>query len=123
MDTVLEFIVTIFISFVIILAVWLIYGRLVTPIKGGKGEKLYLVVCARGSTPDLSHTAKSLRWLRKNGRLDTDLIIADSGMDAESRKMAEIIARDCSEIKLCDLSELEAVLITEEECLKKTTTR
>ncbi len=110
MDIFLEFIITVLISFLLIFAIWLIYGRLVTPVKGGKGEKLYLVVRASGSTPDLSHTAKSLRWLRKNGRLDTDLIIADGGMDAESRKMAEIIAQDCSEIKLCDLSELETVL-------------
>ncbi len=113
MGTFFEFIITVLISFLVILVIWLIYGRLITPVKAGKGEKLYIVVCASGSTPDLSQTAMGVRWLVKNGRLDTDLIIADSGMDAESRKMAEIIARDCSEIKLCDLSELEAFLASE----------
>ncbi len=110
MDTVFEFIFTFLISVLVIFAVWMIYGKLITPVKGGKGEKLYLVVSANGSAPDLSRTAKGMLWLAKSGRLDTDLIIADGGMDFESRKMAEIIARDYTEIKLCDLSELEAVL-------------
>jgi len=97
----LEIILTLIISAAVIGAVWLIYGKLITPIKVGRGEKLYMVVYAQGNSPDLSRTVEGLLWLISSGRVHMDVIIADGGLDAESRKMAEILARSYSEIKLC----------------------
>ena len=110
MGTIFEIIITLLISFLIIGVIWLLYGRLVTPIKAGKGEELYFVVYVNGSSPDLSRTAKGILWLLNSGRIKTDIIIADGGMDEESRKMAELLTHSYSEIRLCYLSELESIL-------------
>jgi len=117
----LEIIITAIISAAVIGAVWLIYGRLITPIKAGKGEKLYTVIYARGNAPDLGRTLEGLLWLISSGRVYTELIIADGGLDSESRKMAEILAKDHSEIRLCAQADLTELLGagTEERCLRK----
>ena len=64
-----------------------------------------------------------MRWLAKNGRVATELVILDAGLDDDSRKMAELIARDYCEITLCTLGELDSLLAGErrEECLKRNT--
>lgn len=118
-----------FISFLIaalvIVAIWMIYGKLVTPIKPGKGERLRALVYASGNAPGLGRTVKGLLWLINSGRIDMEIIIADGGLDSESRKMAELLERGYVDVKLCRASELGDVLAreTEEECRKEISLR
>ncbi len=122
MNMFFETFITLIIAVFIVGAIWLIYGRFVTPVKGGKGERLYTLVYARGRTPDLSYTVGSILWLQNSGRINMKIVIVDAGLDEESRKAAEILARDYSTVKLCKATELDEYLTaeSEEECLKRT---
>lgn len=105
----LEVIITLIISAAVIGAVWLIYGRLMTPVRAGKGEKLYAVIRAQGAAPELERTVEGLLWLISSGRVYMELIIADGGMDGEGLKKAEILARKHRGIRICrqeDITEL-----------------
>lgn len=115
MSMFLETFITLFIAVFIVGAIWLIYGRFVTPVKGGKGEKLYTLICAKGSAPDLSHTVNSIVWLQNSGRIETVIVIADAGLDEESLKAAEILSRDFDEVKICKVYELVKILAAESE--------
>lgn len=117
----LEIIITLIISAAVIAAVWLIYGRMVTPVRAGKGEELYAVIYAQGAAPDLGATAEGILWLISSGRVHMQLIIADGGLDGESRKIAEILAREHNEISLCPLADLTELMSlgTEEGCCRK----
>lgn len=106
MGSLLEIILTIIISAAVIAAVWLVYGRLVTPVRAGKGESLYAVIYAQGVTPELARTVEGLLWLVSTGKANMELIIIDGGMDPESRKMAEILVRDYAGIRFCRQEDL-----------------
>ncbi|NLL46732.1 MAG: hypothetical protein GX250_08015 [Clostridiales bacterium] len=117
----LEIVITLIISAAVIAAVWLIYGRMVIPVRAGKGQKLYAIIHAQGAAPDLGSTVEGFLWLISSGRVHMQLIIADGGLDGESRKMAEILAREHSEISLCALADLTELIGsgTEEGCCRK----
>ncbi len=112
-----ETLTTLFIASGIVLAVWLLYGRLATSLRAGKGEKLYSVIYACGSAPDLDRTVKALSALFSRSGIEMQIVIADGGLDPESRKMAELIARGCEDVSVCKASELYAFFKagTEEE--------
>jgi|GEM_PF-266359 len=106
MGSLLEIVLTVIISAAVIAAVWIVYGRLVTPVRAGKGERLYAAIYAKGSTPELARTVEGLLWLVSTGKANMELIIIDGGMDSESRKMAELLVRDHYGIRLCDKEDL-----------------
>ena len=114
--------ITLVIAIIIVGAVWVIYGRFVMPVKAGNGEKLYTIIYANGSAPDLSRTVDSMLWLLNSGRIDMEIVIVDGGLDAESRKIAELRANGYGPVKTCKASNLVELLPeeTEEICLKKT---
>jgi len=101
MSNFLDIILTVLISAAVVAALWLIYGRLVTPVSAGKGERLFAAIYARGATPQLEKTVNGLLWLISTGKAHMELLIIDGGMDAESRKIAELLAQDHGEIRLC----------------------
>lgn len=91
-------IVEILISFCIcaslLLLLWYIRGSMLRPVRTGRGVSLRVSVKAEGSAPELDATVDSLLWLIENGTLPASLELLDCGMDAETRAIAEIIARD-----------------------------
>ena len=88
----------IFISFlvagVLVFALWVARGVLLTPIVIGKNESIRIVLSVSGKSPCLQHTVDSLLWLRDNGTLACEIIIEDRGMDDETRQIAEILQRN-----------------------------
>lgn len=88
----------IFIAFlvagVLVFALWVARGVLLTPVIVGKNERVKIVLTVTGASPCLQSTVESLLWFRENGTLACEIIIEDSGMDDETRHVAEIMQRN-----------------------------
>lgn len=80
---------------------WWLRGVMVTPVKPGQNERLQLTVFVSGAAPTLEQTVDAILWLRANGTLPVELLIADAGMDAETAKIAAALARN-GVIKIID---------------------
>lgn len=70
-----------------------------SPVPKGKNMRLSTVIAVNGSAPELENTVKALVWLRQSGRLDTDIVLRDCGMDADTAAVAEKLTQEGS-IKL-----------------------
>ena len=125
MNMFFETLITLVIAIIIVGAVWMIYGKFVTPVKAGNGEKLYTIIYANGSAPDLSRTVDSMLWLLNSGRIDMEIVIVDGGLDDESRKIAELLANGYGPVKTCKASKLVEIFNddTEELCPKRNMTK
>ena len=63
-----------------------------TPIRRHADVEVLAVIRARGEAEGLEQTVKGVQWLRDSGRMETELFIADGGMDVEARRRAEVLA-------------------------------
>ena len=50
------------------------------------------VIRVRGEAEGLEQTVKGVLWLRDSGRMETEVLIADGGMDTAARRRAEVLA-------------------------------
>lgn len=89
---------------------WLLFGRLVTPVKTGKDVKLYCLLRVRGDGEHLQHTVKSLQWMDSSRVLRAQILILDAGMSEAGRKRAEMLALQDPELVLCDTETLTSSL-------------
>jgi hypothetical protein len=96
----LKIILSIAVAAALIIFIWYLRGILLTPVPLGKNMSISAVVRVCGSCRELEATADALLWLVRNGTLPVDIILVDAGMDEESRKVAEFLARDNRCIKL-----------------------
>jgi len=80
------------------------------PAAGTCTPQLFTVIVASGNAHKLEHTVQSLLWLRENGKLGGRVLIADCGLSAESRKVAELLAERSALITLCSQADLPFVL-------------
>ena len=69
---------------------------------------LFTVIAASGSAEELEQTVMSLVWLCENGKIKTRIVIADCGLTAQSRKLAELLAKDG--VMLCQPGEFTRLL-------------
>ncbi len=79
---------------------WLLRGVLLTPISLGKNETLRLILQVTGPSPALENSVNALLWLMADGVLRAELVIEDGGMDEETRRTAELLARDNRRVSL-----------------------
>ncbi len=86
----------------LMLAVRLVKSMLLMPVKASRNIRASLVLRAEGSCPALEHTAQAALWLLHSGAVEGKLIIADAGLDTESRTVAELLARDTSTVTLTE---------------------
>jgi hypothetical protein len=82
------------ISGALVFLLWLLRGALLTPVRLGKNESLRLTLRVCGPEPALENTVRALLWLMEEGVLPAELAIEDGGMDAETRRAAEILAEN-----------------------------
>ena len=109
----LEIIIAVLAASVIIALVWAAANALLTPVSCGKGGNICTVLKIKGHFPEMEQTIGSVLWLQKNGILDSGIIIADCGIDEETRGMAELITRGNGKIVLCNVRELERIIAEE----------
>ena len=81
---------------------WMLSGALLTPVRSGRDTRITLVVQARGDAPEL----ENLLWLRESGTAAADILLVDCGLTEEAAALAERLARQCEDLKLCNTEEI-----------------
>ena len=84
-----EFLIGFCIAFCIYLMLHSLKSRLMRPLRSSERMRISTVLALRGSVPELEHTVRSIVWLRKSGRLDTEIVLRDCGMDEETGLVAQ----------------------------------
>ena len=74
-----------------------LYCRVLTP---DTAEDTWAVIRGVGSGNGLEQRVRSLMWLRSCGLLRCRVILADSGLDADGRRLAVHLARRWPELEL-----------------------
>lgn len=85
---------------------WMLSGVLLTPVRSGRDTRITLVVQARGDAPELENLLRGIRWLRESGTLMADVLLVDCGLTEEAAALAERLARQCEDLKLCNTEEI-----------------
>ena len=85
---------------------WMLSGALLTPVRSGRDTRITLVVQARGDAPELENLLRGIRWLRESGTLMADVLLVDCGLTEEAAALAERLARQCEDLKLCNTEEI-----------------
>ena len=89
----LKLLIAAVIAAVLFLLCWLLRGVLLTPVKPGKNVRLKLLLVASGPAQELEQTVDALLWLRANGTLPGEIIIADRSMDGETSEIIAALAK------------------------------
>lgn len=84
----------------VILAVSLLWGCVLTPVKSGDEVELRLVVTASGHAAELEHILTGLDWLRDNGFLTAPVELEDAGMESEAIERAGLLAHRLSRLNI-----------------------
>lgn len=72
----------------------LLKRKLYSPLPNGENISLSTKVTVSGSAPELEATVKALLHLRDSGAISGSIVLIDRGMDAETARVAEMLARD-----------------------------
>ena len=81
-------------------------GALLTPVRSGRDTRITLVVQARGDAPELENLLRGALWLRESGTAAADILLVDCGLTEEAAALAERLARQCEDLKLCNTEEI-----------------
>ena len=85
---------------------WMLSGALLTPVRSGRDTRITLVVQARGDAPELENLLRGALWLRESGTAAADILLVDCGLTEEAAALAERLARQCEDLKLCNTEEI-----------------
>jgi len=85
---------------------WLLFGRLLTP----AGDHCVSVIPGTGNGEGLEQTVTGLMWLRGGGLLAGEVVIADCGLSAEGRAIAQALLLRESSLGMCPAEELPGYL-------------
>lgn len=88
--------ISILITAVILLVLWLLRGVMLTPVRRGAEQEITVVLSVTGESKELENTVDGVLWLIQNGTLPASLVIEDAGMDADTRRAAEALTKDKS---------------------------
>ena len=89
---------------------WMLGCALLTPVRSGRDTRITLVVQARGDAPELENLLRGALWLRESGTAAADILLVDSIQTLyhaeEAAALAERLARQCEDLKLCNTEEI-----------------
>lgn len=85
---------------------WMLGCALLTPVRSGRDTRITLVVQARGDAPELENLLRGALWLRESGTAAADILLVDCGLTEEAAALAERLARQCEDLKLCNTEEI-----------------
>ena len=80
------------------------------PPESAYGAELFMVVAASGGAESLERMVRGLLWLNESGEARGRVVIADCGLEAESRKLAELLAKDSGSVTVCAPRDLPLML-------------
>lgn len=104
LDAVIAFLATLG----LVAAAWALAGKWMLP--AGCRSGVAALIRAEGNAPELENTVDSLRWLNRSGFTRMRIIIADTGMDPEARKIAETLAEEDGAVSVCSPEEIGEIL-------------
>ncbi len=78
----------------VILLVWTLRGLMLTPVRTGADTRIRVTLSVRGADAMLEGAVGALLWLDANGTLPCEIAIRDLGMDEETARVAEALARE-----------------------------
>ena len=84
----LEFIIAFAAAFAIYLLIYGVKTRLLSPVPKGQNMLISTVIAVNGPATELENTVKAVEWLRISGRLDTEIVVRNCGMDPETAAVA-----------------------------------
>lgn len=90
----IDIIVGIALAAVILLLLWALRGVMLLPVSCGGNTKMRIELAVSGEEPELQHTLEGLIWLRDNGTLKADVDVIISGIDNDTRHVAQSYAAD-----------------------------
>lgn len=105
MEILLDMVIAFFAAFGAICTVWCILDRPIKPQPFKKSGKVTAVVLADGGFDEIGRSVYALRWLKKKGMKDLQILITDGGMDFETKMRAEKLAEESDDIIICSLFE------------------
>ena len=79
---------------------------LLPPVRSATDTPIPLVVQARGDAPELENLLRGALWLRESGTAAADILLVDCGLTEEAAALAERLARQCEDLKLCNTEEI-----------------
>ena len=97
-------------SLTFLLLIWTIKGSMLRPPTCGRRIRVTTVITADGSTKDLEREITNLRWLREDGRLLTEILIVDAGMNAQTAEIARSLQRRDPTINICTPEEIANII-------------
>jgi len=86
--------------------IWLVKNMMLTPVQPGRNTKISIVIKASGNCPELENVLESALWLIHSGAVEGKILLADAGLDHDSRYVAELLCHDTARI----------IITTPEEC-------
>ncbi len=92
MDVFFEIVIALLIAAGLGAAIWAIERALVMPVRHSDSTRISAQLEVLGTAPDLAQTVEGLLWLRKNSVAQMSIVISDGGMDADTRKVAALLA-------------------------------
>ena len=89
---------------------WMLFGRLVAPVGGGRGGTVYAVVPAAGDGESLEYDVRGLLWLRGGDLARFTIVIADGGLSERGQRVAAALLARSRGVVLCPMDRLGAYL-------------
>ncbi|MBP8640604.1 MAG: hypothetical protein KBI01_06865 [Oscillospiraceae bacterium] len=93
-----------------ILLIWTIKGFLLRPAAAKSTSKVTIVIIADEKTKNLDRELERLRWLREDGLLVADILLVDTGMNAETAQIADSLLRNNPSLRICRPEELANII-------------
>ncbi len=82
----------------------------VLPVRADKNLKIYTVVTVSGGAENLQQALRGLGLLKSEGRVETELFVADAGLDDDGLKRTVMLLKDNRQISFCRAQELGEIL-------------
>lgn len=73
---------------------WILHGIALFPIKNVDNAVVTVNLSVNGQCPELEHMLKGLVWLRDNGTLKADIVIAAKKPNPETREVGMAFSED-----------------------------
>lgn len=106
LHTILEAVIALLAAAGLLALGWMLFGRLLAPVGGKGGGRVFAVLPVKGAGETLEHDVTGLLWLRGGGMARFTVLIADAGLDEEGRKLAGLLAQRENGVELCSVEEL-----------------
>jgi hypothetical protein len=110
MQLVLEILLAAILCGSVIGVILIVKNALSMPVPKTDGAEIFTVVAVKGGAEQLEQTVKGLLWFDKSGIVKSRIVIADCGLLEESRKVAELLARDSDFVMVCLPDEIPQIL-------------